>query len=169
MSTQSGTMSEVAGIPVEDFRLLILSIDAMVSGVLSQVSGSFHGLGMIVASDAAPLPIFQLPAARIDKPKKLESLSTRLARYACDETSLHDGFHILSPELELRLASCYVAAPVPQSEWRPAYLPGISDRVGSRWITAMFASRVLGVTCTVVVNSQWRRHYFVAGEWVDYA
>ncbi|MBU9167234.1 MULTISPECIES: hypothetical protein [Burkholderia] len=144
------------------------ALDALVDSVLAKSSRDFHGFGLIVADDAARLPVFQLPAARHCPPDH-EALDERLARYACASTSLHDGFHVLSPELRLRIASCYVAAPVPARGWQPPCMRGMEDRIGSRWITGLFASLLPGVVCVLVVNSQRVGSRFVDGEWAGHA
>ncbi|AIO67065.1 hypothetical protein [Burkholderia oklahomensis] len=157
----------------DDARWRPDALDALVDAVLAKSNRDFHGFGIIVADDAARLPVFQLPAvrhrARGEPGPDDELLDDRLARYACASTSLHDGFHVLSPDLHLRIASCYVAAPVPPREWEPPCMRGMEDRIGSRWITGLFASLLPGVVCVLVVNSQRVGSRFVGGEWAGHA
>lgn len=102
----------------------------------------FSGIGVVVASGTATLPIVPLrPNAPvlIDRPvvEVLAAISVR-------SSDLHDGFHVLSPILGLELVAQYFAPPV-----RPVLYPSPGAAIGgARYMTALLGSMLPEVIAT---------------------
>lgn len=134
----------------------------LLRGVQARAGSSFAGTGLIVCADPSVLPITSLRQT----PGAVGSWSTleTLAEMSDTASEFHDGFHVLSPNLEIVLVSQYFAPPI---------IPGIivdpSRRLGGRYMAGLFGSALPTVLAAGVASHSYGAVVFErgreAGEW----
>ncbi len=117
---------------------------------------SFSGIGLLIGRDPAALPIVSLrPVGQIDcvKPTRDTLIASSDAG-----SEFHDGFHVLSPDLQLVRMSQYFSPPI---------VAGISGdpnrRLGGRYMAALFGSMLPGVIATGVASTDYGVAVFEQG------
>ena len=123
--------------------------------VSERATAQFSGLGIIVSDAPAGLPITPLRPIqfipRLPTVKSLLTISEHTSEY-------HDGFHVLSSDLQLQLMSQYFSPPIAALTFLPR------DRiVGGRYAAALFGSTLAGVLATGLVSTTYGIALFVAG------
>jgi hypothetical protein len=126
--------------------MVIARLHDMLSEVRRRTDAAFSGVGVIVSSDPSCLPILSLTPARAIAPGVAAvDLLTEVSSLA---SPYHDGFHVLSPTLDVILLSQFFA---------PIIRPGASlDRrvgAGARYAAAMLGSSMPGVIATGLATS----------------
>lgn len=117
---------------------------------------SFAGTGLIVCADPSKLPITSLrqTPSTVGPRSTLETLS-EISDLASE---FHDGFHVLSPDLEIVLVSQYFSPPV---------VPGValdpSRRLGGRYMAGLFGSALPTVLAAGVVSQSYGAIVFERG------
>ncbi|MFJ6328257.1 MULTISPECIES: hypothetical protein [unclassified Rhizobium] len=109
---------------------------------------SFSGLGVLVSANLSELPIVPLrPLAPISS---LQTTREILIAISDQTHELHDGFHILAPDLQLVRLSQYFSPPVvPQLSADP------QRRVGGRYMAALFGSTLEGILASGVASANY--------------
>jgi hypothetical protein len=83
----------------------------------------------------------------------------RLVEISHQTSELHDGFHVLSPELDLTRVSLYFSPPI---------VAGVSvdptRRVGGRYMAALFGSTLAGIIATGVASPRYGVAVFHRGK-----
>lgn len=130
-------------------RLVLLeNLYELLRGVQALAGPSFAGTGLIVSADPSMLPITSLR----ETPGAVGSRSTleTLAEVSDLASEFHDGFHVLSPDLEIVLVSQYFSPPI---------VPGVfvdpSRRLGGRYMAGLFGSALPAVLATGVVSQSY--------------
>lgn len=116
----------------------------MLGDVRRRAGVEFSGVGVIVASDLATLPVAPLRPDRHEFGDR--SAIALLASFSVRESDLHDGFHVLDEALRLRMVSQYFSPPI--GSIRPP--PPTSG--GARWMAALLGSCLPGVVVTGLVT-----------------
>ncbi|WP_155951637.1 hypothetical protein [Pseudomonas sp. FGI182] len=121
----------------------------------------FTGLGVVVCDSSAELPVFPL---RLDVEIPIEDdVATILAGLSTVDSDLHDGFHVLSPDLKLIALSQYFSPSIAMSA-----VINRSRKFGGRYVAAIFGSMLPGVclcgistkSLGVVIFKDGREVYF---------
>lgn len=109
--------------------------------VTVQSGSEFSGIGVIVSESDANLPVFPMRIdARLDS--GLDPIRG-LAEISRPDNDLHDGFHVLSPDLEIVALAQYFSPPIPSG-----VIPNRSRAFGGRYLAALFGSFLPGVILT---------------------
>lgn len=140
--------------------MLIKQISRLLTDVRDRSNASFSGVGILVADDPALLPIMPL------RPKSVwcgaRTALELLTEVSDTSSEFHDGFHILSRDLDVTLLSQYFSPPV---------VAGIvidpARRVGGRYIAALLGSALPGVLAAGVVSTTYGVAVFYNGQEVD--
>lgn len=116
----------------------------------------FSGVGLIVHSHDAALPIFPL---RLNAaPPKTECVEQALAAIAVSQSDLHDGFHLLSTDWRITAVAQYFSPPI---------LVGAeidrSKNFGGRYLAALFGSALPGVVLCGVASNPFGLAIFESG------
>lgn len=116
--------------------------------VRADAGQDFSGIGIIVTATTDSLPIVPLRfAIKLDTALPVERV---LADISQADNEFHDGFHILSPQLDLILPSQYFSPPV---------IPGLAAdprrRLGGRYMAALFGSCLDGVLAAGVASTAY--------------
>ena len=136
--------------------MLTRALYALLHDVRKHSDDNFAGVGIIVADAATPLPIYPLrPLATcwLDADTRSTLLSISV-----DHHDLHDGFHLLSPKLEVLALSQYFSPPIV-----PGLSAGLARRVGGRYMAALFGSALPGVLATGVASVDYGVAVFFEG------
>jgi hypothetical protein len=117
---------------------------------------SFSGTGVLISSDPSSLPITSLRPVECADP----GISTLDALIAMSDlaSEFHDGFHVLSPDLQLVRISQYFSPPILSTIARD---PG--RRLGGRYMAALFGSALPGVLVSGVVSPKYGVAVFERG------
>lgn len=117
----------------------------------------FSGMGVVVTADPSRLPI--LPLRDVRAAFVGQATAELLAEIASEAHLLHDGFHILSPELDLLAVSQYFSPPI---------VAGVaidkSRPIGGRFVAALFGSFLADAIATGVVGRGAGLSVFERGE-----
>lgn len=124
--------------------------------VRADAGQDFSGIGILVTTTPDRLPIVPLrPPFRLDTALPVERV---LADISHADNEFHDGFHILSPRLDLILHSHYFSPPV---------VPGLATdpgrRLGGRYMAALFGSCLDGVLAAGVASTAYGVIVFEGG------
>ena len=128
----------------------------LLRGVQARVGPLFAGTGLIVCADPSALPITSLRPApgAVGSRSALETL-TEISDLA---NEFHDGFHVLSLDLDIVLVSQYFSPPI---------VPGVvldpSRRLGGRYLAGLFGSALPTVLATGVVSQSYGAVVFERG------
>lgn len=107
----------------------------------------FTGVGVIVCNPDTELPTVPL-RLEIVIPKE-EDAALSLARVSKVTNDLHDGFHVLTPDLRLVAMSQYFSPPVSKTA-----LINRSRKFGGRYLAALFGSTIPKVLlCGIATGS----------------
>lgn len=124
--------------------------------VRSNAGKDFAGIGILVTATPDLLPIVPLrPPINFDTTLPVERL---LADISHTDNEFHDGFHILSPRLDLILPSQYFSPPV--------VLGRAADprrRLGGRYMAALFGSCLDAVLVAGVASTAYGVVVFECG------
>ena len=104
----------------------------------SLAGNDFTGVGVIVCDPDTELPTFPL-RLEVSIPKR-KDVAITLAELSRAGSDLHDGFHVLTPELDLVALSQYFSPPIVEA--------AVVDRkrnFGGRYIAALFGTTLPGV------------------------
>lgn len=121
---------------------------------------SFSGTGLIVSADPSALPITSLRQT----PGAFKSSSTlqTLVELSDLANEFHDGFHVLSANLEIGLVSQYFSPPIV-----PGVAVDFSRRLGGRYMAGLFGSALPTVLATGVVSESYGVVVFEQGREVE--
>ena len=116
--------------------------------VRADAGEDFSGIGILVTAIPDSLPIVPLRSAiELDNALPVERVLADISRA---DNEFHDGFHILSPQLNLLLPSQYFSPPV---------IPGLTAdphrRLGGRYMAALFGSCLHGVLAAGVASTAY--------------
>lgn len=119
-------------------------------------TADFAGTGLVMYRELDALPMYSM------RPE-LQTLAfgttgERIVASASLQSPHHDGFHLLTHELELTHSWQYLAPPIVHSVVVPT-----AAHVGARYLTALFASRLPSVIATAIVGADKRSTVFVRG------
>jgi hypothetical protein len=136
--------------------MLIARLHSLLREVRDEGGKSFSGIGVLVTAAPGDLPILPLRPVSIlcDRRSTLEILVT--ISHASNE--FHDGFHILSPALDVTLVSLYFSPPI---------VAGVGvdpvRRLGGRYMAALFGSALPGVIAAGVASAGYGVAVFLRG------
>lgn len=142
--------------------MLIARLHRLLRKVRDEGGKSFSGIGVVVSAAPGDLPIMPLRPASIlcDPRSTLEILVT--ISHASNE--FHDGFHVLSPALDVMLVSLYFSPPI---------VAGVGvgvdpvRRLGGRYMAALFGSALPGVLAAGVASADYGVAVFLRGREVS--
>lgn len=121
-------------------ELSVLLRDAQV-----RAGADFSGLGVLVTSDMAALPVFPIgPQMKLPGNRKVADILGSISRA---DHPCHDGFHILSGELKLVATSQYFSPPVQNRAEVDR-----SIKFGGRYLAALFGSCLPDVLATGIAT-----------------
>ncbi|WP_080268983.1 diadenylate cyclase [Pseudomonas avellanae] len=120
-----------------NFERLVKFLD----DVTAQSGSEFSGVGVIVSESYASLPVFSMRMAA--SLNGLLDSARYLAEISRPGNDLHDGFHVLSADLEIVALAQYFSPPIP-----PGVVPNRSRAFGGRYLAALFGSSLPGVILT---------------------
>ena len=140
--------------------MLIQRVRQLLIDVRNRSEASFSGVGIIVADIPALLPITPLrPKAVWHHARTAEDVLTEVSDISSE---FHDGFHVLSRNLDVLLMSQYFSPPL---------VDGIvvdpARRVGGRYFAALLGSALPGVIATGVASANYGVTVFYKGQEVD--
>lgn len=125
-------------------------------GVQARAGSSFAGTGVLVCSDPSTLNIASLRPMRAVS--GFGSALDRLVEMSDPASEFHDGFHVLSPDLNILLVSQYFSPPVV-----PDVVVDPSRRLGGRYMAGLFGSALPTVHATGVASSSYGVAIFEGG------
>jgi hypothetical protein len=142
--------------------MLIKRVRQLLIDVRDRSNASFSGVGILVADVPALLPIMPLrPQAVWRHARSAEEVLTEVSDISSE---FHDGFHVLSRNLDVLLMSQYFSPPL---------VAGIvvdpARRVGGRYIAALLGSALPGVIAAGVASATYGVAVFYKGQEVDTA
>ena len=124
---------------------VVRRLHCLLRDIRNESGDSFSGIGVIVAVMPEKLPIFPLRANAIVH--KTGSTAAFLASISQENNSFHDGFHVLSLDMEVNLTSMYFSPPIiPETKIEPR------RGVGGRYMAALFGSSLPGVAATGIAG-----------------
>lgn len=117
----------------------------------------FSGIGIIVSASPESLPLIALrPTSKlIDDAVP----ATALALISHHWHELHDGFHVLTPELKIEKVAQYFSPPIV-----PLVRIDRRKRFGGRYLAALFGSMLPGVLATGISSRDFGVAVFQRGE-----
>lgn len=122
----------------------------------AEAGSAFSGIGLLVTDNASSLPVFPLrPGSQLDLGK---DPAVQLGQISIVDGALHDGFHILSPELNILALSQYFSPPIVRSVSIDR-----SRQFGGRYLAALFGSTLEGVLAAGVATPSLGVITFVDG------
>lgn len=117
---------------------------------------SFSGIGILVSNDPSGLPI--VPLRPLAAPPIFGTTRDILIAISDESHELHDGFHIVTPDLRIVRFSQYFS---------PAIVPGLTaDPIrgrGGRYMAAMFGSTLRNVLASGVASANYGVAVFEGG------
>lgn len=131
-------------------------VGELLHAVKANAGQDFAGTGILVTATPDLLPIVPLrPTINFGTALPVERV---LADISHIDNEFHDGFHILSPQLDLILLSQYFSPPV---------VPGLAAdpgrRLGGRYMAALFGSCLDGVLAAGVASTAYGVVVFECG------
>ncbi|MFJ4247931.1 hypothetical protein [Pseudomonas sp. NPDC089741] len=124
---------------------MIEKLSETLRDVVKLAGKDFSGVGVIVWNEKFDIPIFPL-RANANVPKN-DNLVQNLAQISSLSSDLHDGFHILTPTLELIRVAQYFSPPI-INEIRL----NRERRFGGRYLAALFGSKIQGIVLSAVAT-----------------
>lgn len=117
----------------------------------------FSGIGIIVSASPESLPLIALrPTSKLIDD---DETATALARISHPWHELHDGFHVLTPELKIQKVAQYFSPPIV-----PSVRIDRRKRFGGRYLAALFGSMLPGVQATGISSRDFGVAVFQRGE-----
>lgn len=107
----------------------------------------FCGLGVVMYSTYDDLPV--LPLCSDQSINKGSSLAEQLAQASLFSNPCHDGFHLLSDELQFTHTNQYFAPPLPS---KASQYSKAKKTCGARYMSAQLGSLLPMVSCTGIVS-----------------
>lgn len=128
--------------------------------VRSSAGTSFSGTGLLIAADPAVLPIVPLrPRVELDPTKSIRDALVEISNI---NGEFHDGFHVLSPQLQITRISQYFSPPI---------VFGLGGdpvrRLGARYMAALFGSTLPSILATGVASAGYGVVVFEHGREVN--
>ncbi|MCH4813333.1 hypothetical protein [Vreelandella neptunia] len=137
-------------------------LSTLMSNIRVENKNDFYGVGLIITDHINGLPVYQLPIAKKYNIGKFKTEA--MLKWMCgSKDALHDGFHILTSNMDILLNSCYVAAPIPECTDKILNSDLDIEKIGSRWITALFTSLIPEVHATGIISASGSQYLFVNG------
>jgi len=135
---------------------LVTRLNAVLQQTMERADPDFKGTGVIVTSAPEQLPLYAMrPDAALPE---YTDITAFLAAISVADHELHDGFHILSPDLHPLAVAQYFSPPI---------LPDIhvdrSRPFGGRYLAALFGSGLDGVMATGIATPGFGVATFVGG------
>jgi hypothetical protein len=127
---------------------VITDLQSLLREVRTAGGVSFSGIGVIVTRATDRLPIMSLRECS-DLIRQGTTLDV-LAVISQESSDCHDGFHVLSPALELKRISVYFSPPIIASESADD-----KRRLGGRYWAARFGSALPDVLATGVASATY--------------
>ncbi|MGZ8214510.1 MAG: hypothetical protein ACXWTP_08425 [Methylosarcina sp.] len=109
----------------------------------------FCGIGVVLYSDFKSLPV--LPLCPNQLIQQEQNIVDKLVSASLLSNPCHDGFHLISLELEVTHTNQYFAPPLPSS--MNIYGRQMKNR-GARYVSAQIGSLLPGVCCTGIVSDR---------------
>ena len=140
-------------------------IDRLLSALVVRRVSDFSGLGIVFYKCPMVLPTHPmggvLPVGLHLPISDFEEVVRCLVDVSAYRSEWHDGFHLVDFDAQCLTHMCQFLSPSPELILPPAKgaLP-----VGSRFFTAQAVSRLPGVYCCAVINSQGAVNIFKGGE-----
>ncbi|WP_296738981.1 hypothetical protein [Mesorhizobium sp.] len=136
---------------------ILSRLHTLLREVRDEAGNSFSGVGLLVSSAPDDLPTVPLRQTRF-LPDRRSTLDC-LVEISHQTSELHDGFHVLSPELDLTRVSLYFSPPI---------VAGLGvdpiRRVGGRYVAALFGSTLAGIIATGVASPRYGVAVFHRGK-----
>ncbi len=136
---------------------MLSRLHTLLREVRNEAGDSFSGIGLLVSSVPDDLPTIPLRQTHF-LPDRRSTLD-RLVEISDQTSEFHDGFHILSPELDLERVSLYFSPPI---------VAGLGTdpirRVGGRYMAALFGSTLTGIIATGVASPRYGVAVFHRGK-----
>lgn len=124
-------------------------------------SKDFSGIGLIVHCLDADLPVFPLRLNVV--PPVAADIAHVLAAVASNQSDLHDGFHLLSPDWRITAIAQYFSPPILASARIDR-----SKAFGGRYLAALFGSALPGVVLCGVASKPFGLAIFESGREVHF-
>lgn len=146
-----------------DGDVLVDRLFALLAAVSQAAGADFSGIGVIISDAPDRLPIMSLRSAQ---PMLLPTTNAAalLATISKPQNEYHDGFHVLSGELEPLLIAQYFSPPIV-----PNLAIDRSRRFGGRYVAALFGSVLPGVCATGIASNDFGNAVFAQGHEVRFA
>jgi hypothetical protein len=134
---------------------LFLSLCNALQFIRASAGDQFSGVGIIVHTREATLPIFSLRTNKAVVGSSPEALLSELSTIGSE---YHDGFHLVSESWEVTAISQYFSPPIRED------LPVNRERrFGGRYLAAQFGSVLPGVIYTGIASNGFGLAVFQAG------
>lgn len=125
--------------------LMVRELIEILSRIRALAGDEFTGAGVIVCQLDAELPTVSLRLG-ISIPQE-EDVAIYLAKISKATNDLHDGFHVLAPDLSLTALSQYFSPPISKTA-----IINRSRKFGGRYMAALFGSTISGVLLSGIVT-----------------
>lgn len=129
----------------------IATIRRLLQDIYKYRNQGFRGLGIVIYKDINTLPFisFRKGNSKINLPiRNYESIVESLVVVSRDSNPYHDGFHLISMEMELTHLSVYLSTPIIlDAEIKHSY--------GSRYRTALYGSYLPSVYATAIIGDSY--------------
>lgn len=126
---------------------MVSELIAVLSRARSIAGDDFTGVGVIVCNPTAELPTIPLRIG-ITVPQD-EDVAHSLGEISRATNDLHDGFHVLTPDLHLMALSQYFSPPISKTA-----VINRGRKFGGRYVAALFGSTVPDVLlCGIATKS----------------
>lgn len=137
---------------------LVSSVRKLLTNIQRTIPDSeLCGVGLLVCSDPDRLPMCPLNS------NPTTSDTDDVVNAICNASMIgnpnHEGFHVLTPGMELTHTNQYIAPPLPPDFLSMCPSPG----VGARHMSALLASRLPEVICAATLNTRNNILIFVDG------
>jgi hypothetical protein len=145
--------------PVEE--PLVLRLRSTLWTVRQMAGPDFSGIGLIVHTRDADLPIYPLRSGCF--PTLPSALCEALASIAVWQSDFHDGFHLISTDWALTAVAQYFSPPIVKRV--------VVDRTrlfGGRYLAALFGSVIGGVELTGIASNDFGLAIFKRGREVHF-
>lgn len=127
--------------------LMVSELIEVLSRARTLAGDDFTGLGVIVCTPSTELPTVPLRLG-ITIPQE-EDIALSLAKISKATNDLHDGFHVLTPNLHLMALSQYFSPPVSKTA-----IINRNRKFGGRYIAALFGSTIPDILlCGIATES----------------
>lgn len=118
----------------------------LLSYVRDRVQHDFSGIGLLIYRDLEAIPAF--PLRHGFSPASRQPVAEAILELASVGNPYHDGFHLLTENLELTHSCQYLAPPIDRT-----VNVSPSQQIGARYMTALFASKLSSVVATGIVSA----------------